>query len=407
MASKKARANFISAFIITLAVLFSPITSYAAVNPVLRQTVIDQALLELEVSDALYAQAPPSVTKPPPESRELFNQELPKENFTAEEKNTLPEGKSQKRKFIRSPLENQDEGGSVSTFDKPRLSRRLIFSDDLWLTLGMELGYIRGNTAYDFDHHTSELEFPFNNPMIGGDIVFGYKDFSFISQFWGTLSSSCASDMKDKDWNGAGQLTSHTESSADLDAIIYDGGLRYDFFRTAIPLKVEGLLIERPDFTIGLLGGYRYEKFDYNCYGVKYTNLGGYETHAGEKSITYKVAYQLPYIGMALDLAQESYGLGVSFKWGLSPSGRDVDNHLLRGLTFPAKYNQHGQAYIGGVTGFYKFRPYSKFNFGLDATFIHIDGRTWEDNSMAPEWDKDQSTDVKQWLMWAGLDYRF
>jgi len=43
----------------------------------------------------------------------------------------------------------------------------------------------------------------------------------------------------------------------------------------------------------------------------------------------------------------------------------------------------------------------------VDATFIKIDGRTWEDNSMDPDWDKDQSTDVKQWLMWAGVDYRF
>ncbi|MFA4888863.1 MAG: omptin family outer membrane protease [Candidatus Omnitrophota bacterium] len=242
----------------------------------------------------------------------------------------------------------------------PRKSTKLKLniSDDWWLGLGLNLGYIKGNTTYDFNHHTSELEFPLNNPMIGGEVILGYKDFSFISELWGTLSSSCASDMKDKDWNGAGGLISHTESSADLDAIICDGGFRYDFFQTFLPFSAEWLTVKQSDvIKFGFLGGYRYEKFDFNCYGVKYPDLGDYEIYAGEKSITYKVAYQLPYIGMAIDLAQEKSGLGISFKYAISPSGRDVDNHLLRGLTFPAKYNQNGQAYIGGVNGFYRFNP--------------------------------------------------
>lgn len=41
---------------------------------------------------------------------------------------------------------------------------------EAYLALGLRFGSLKGNTAYDFDHHTSELEYPMDNGMVGGNL---------------------------------------------------------------------------------------------------------------------------------------------------------------------------------------------------------------------------------------------
>ena len=52
-----------------------------------------------------------------------------------------------------------------------------------YLDVGMRFGYMDGFTSFDFNHRTSELEYPFNCYLGGGTINLGYKDLSLNSEF--------------------------------------------------------------------------------------------------------------------------------------------------------------------------------------------------------------------------------
>lgn len=292
------------------------------------------------------------------------------------------------------------------------------FSDNTnntYLTLGLEFGYLKGNTAYDFDHHTSELEFPMDNGMFGGKFALGLKDLSFNAEIWTQLDRYAGFQMKDKDWTD-GVLVSYTKSKAYMDAIICDANLRYDFYKKNFPEEEEALILAERGITrsdllkfdqikIGALLGYRYERFDFDMYDLWY-QYDGPTTHQGEKVLTYKIKYYLPYLGLAADLCRENFGLGMNIKYSLYPSAYDVDNHLLRGLTFYADYDKNKEALFGSIYGFWEFIKGWKLKAGADGTFIRIDGRTWEENR-DPSWDKDQSTDAKHWMFWSGIEYKF
>lgn len=278
--------------------------------------------------------------------------------------------------------------------------------DDVYLILGLELGYINGNTAYDFNHHTSELEFPMDNWMIGGNFSSGYKNLSFNTEIWTPLENYAGFEMKDKDWDTNGALSSYTKSKAEMDAIIWDANARYDFYEKVIPKDIEALTLLASDkIKIGALLGYRYERFDYDLYDLYYPDLK-ITTHSGEKIGTYKIKYHLPYLGLATDILSKNYGFGMNIKYSFNPTAEDVDNHLLRGLTFYGDYDKHGQVFMGSINAFWRFRKDWKFRFGADTTFIRIDGITWEQNRN-PTWDKDQSTDAHHWILWSGIEYKF
>jgi outer membrane protease len=132
----------------------------------------------------------------------------------------------------------------------------------------------------------------------------------------------------------------------------------------------------------------------------------GQTLYQGTKVLSYKIKYYLPYLGLAADISRKNWGLGMNIKYSFHPTAKDVDNHLLRGLTFFGDYDKHGEALMGNVNAFLKINKNCKLKMGLDATFIRIDGITWED-LRDPGWDKDQSTDARHWIFWSGVEYKF
>jgi outer membrane protease len=218
--------------------------------------------------------------------------------------------------------------------------------------------------------------------------------------------------MKDKDFTSAGTMYLYTKSKADLDAVILDGNVRYDFYKGNIPRKMSFLAIAKTDqIRLGALLGYRYEKFDYEMHDIYYdTDLisgrQGQTLYSGQKVLTYKLQNYLPYLGIAADIIGRSYGLGMTFKYSFYPTAEDVDNHILRGLTFYGQYGNHRNAYMVGLNGFWRWTKLWKVRFGMDATIIRIEGRTWEEQR-SPAWDGDQSTATNEFIYWSGLEYKF
>lgn len=279
-------------------------------------------------------------------------------------------------------------------------------ANDGFLDFGLRFGYIDGNTAYDFDHHTSELQFPFRNLMGGGNISLGYKDFSFNSEIWGSLNSDAGWHMKDKDWDGDGVLISDTLSKAKMNAVILDGNLRYNFYKYAVPEEISQLVLSKSDaIKIGALVGYRYQRFGFNLYGLNYPDYD-LTFYDGQKIGTYRIKYYLPYFGLAADVANDKFGISMSAKYAFSPHVRDEDNHLLRQLTFFGDYKKKGNVFMANLSGFWRFYKGWTLSLGADVSLIRLDGTTWEADH-DPAWDLDQSTDTKQVIYWSGLGYRF
>ncbi len=281
---------------------------------------------------------------------------------------------------------------------------------DYILDLCIMLGYMTGDTTYDFDNHTSELKFPLGNGVIGGNLSLGYGNFSVNSEAWVPFTNHVREKMTDKDW-ALGILISSTDSNTDADALIWDANLRYDFFNKSLFSDEENLALQESDFLkIGVLLGYKYERFDFDMSDLYYEVdlLGGNQgqtLYQGDTVLTYHIKYNLPYIGLAADVLRESYGVRVNLKYSFYPTAEDEDNHLLRGLTFYGDYDD-GSAVIGSMQGFWKINQGWELRAGLDGTLISIDGRTWEE-SHDPSWDRDQDTDSLQGILWLGLSYKF
>jgi outer membrane protease len=126
----------------------------------------------------------------------------------------------------------------------------------------------------------------------------------------------------------------------------------------------------------------------------------------GEKVLTYKIKYYLPYIGLGADVLRQNCGVSLNLKYAICPSAEDVDNHPLRGLTFYGDYNKDGNVFMGSMNVFWNLTKKWKFRVGADATLVRIDGKTW-DETHDPIWDADQSIDTKQFIYWTGLEYKF
>ena len=111
-------------------------------------------------------------------------------------------------------------------------------------------------------------------------------------------------------------------------------------------------------------------------------------------------------MGFSCDIEDKRWGIGGSFSVAVRPTAKDRDDHVLRQLVFFADYDKKGKGFLCDLHGYYFLTPAWKFNVGVDMTYITIDGKTY-DQTHDPLWDQDQSTDLKEFMLWSGLEYRF
>ena len=279
--------------------------------------------------------------------------------------------------------------------------------NDGYLDLGVRTGYMYGQNTFDFDHHTSELEYPMRAYMGGGNITLGYKDFSINMEAWGSLMDDPTSGwhMKDKDWNDSGQMYSYTKSSSDMNAVIWDGSVRYDFFKHSFGKKATSDQAKKLNLKLGALIGYRYERFGYKGFGLY--DAGGTGSYgSGQEIFEYKVKYRLPYYGLAAEMYTQKFGISVIGKYGFCGHADDLDNHVLHSRTNYGDYDGNPNVFMSNIVMFWNFHKNWEAKFGADITLIRINGQTW-DETHNPAWDKDQSIDTKQFIYWIGLGYKF
>ncbi|MFA6349843.1 MAG: omptin family outer membrane protease [Candidatus Omnitrophota bacterium] len=279
-----------------------------------------------------------------------------------------------------------------------------------YLDLGLRTGYIYGQNTYDLNHHVSELEFPFRAYLGGGKMNVGYKDLSINSEVWGSIidDPSAGWHTKDKDWRTTdGALYSDTKSYSDTNAIIWDANLRYNIFRYSFDQKKAYSTDRNSDnIKVGVLLGYRYERFGYKDYGLYQTCYDDSSYGDGEMVSEYKVKYRLPYYGMAMDLKNNKFGVSMSAKYGFKVHAQDYDNHVLRDLHFYGDYKSNGNVFMANFSLFWNFWKNWEASVGADAALIRINGATWDDTHN-PSWDTDQSIDTQQFIYWMGLGYKF
>lgn len=297
----------------------------------------------------------------------------------------------------------QQEAVSSPFFERHKIIGETL--DEIELEVTLKIGYIAGDTTYDFNNHVSELMFPFDNWMGGADVNAGFRNVSFNIGFWAPIDKEAGSKMTDKDWAGA-TLISSTESRAELDAVIAEGYMRYDFYEGSAPRNIEPLALLASDgIKLGALLGYKYERFDYDLYDL-YDRILGTLSNQDEKIGTYQIQYHIPYIGIAADILRKKFKFSMNLKYSPFPTAKDVDNHLLRSLTFYGDYDKPKYAVMFGIEGIWGLVNDWNFGLGLDGTFARIDGITW-DETHNPAWDKDQFTKLTQVLFWSELKYRF
>ncbi|MCD4779516.1 MAG: omptin family outer membrane protease [Candidatus Omnitrophica bacterium] len=262
---------------------------------------------------------------------------------------------------------------------------------------GLDVGYLSGNTTYDFNNGVSELSFPMSNWMLGSNLSAGFNNFSINGSVWATLLDDYAGDdMSDKDWCG-GCLWFYTESDAHMDAVIWDVNFRYDFYH-----EKNGNRKGKAAFLIG----YTSQRFNYDLFGIKDVLYGqDYSEYDGVEVIEYEIEYRLPYIGLAGEFSKNKWDISLDLCFSPYATADDIDQHLLRDLTFYGNYDS-GYAWIARLNGRYHLKPEWYLDMGVSATVINIEGHTWEE-SRDPVWDADQNTTSLQILGRVGVTYEF
>lgn len=297
------------------------------------------------------------------------------------------------------------------------IEKELDLLENMNATLGLQAGYFQGDTIYhiSFDnpwgiggHGESELEWPLANPLIG---IFGSisyyrevgidekRDKAKLNLSWYTnITKDTGKKMKDSDWieNDVGYINTFypgypawnnpgKDFFGELDtyldkANIFEVSYLYNLF---LQKKI----------SIGLLAGWRYQKFEFYGKNLDQKGYGPYEQIINDwratvsdetiasKWIEYEAKHQIPYLGIATELSlTEKFKLNIKFGYSDWVRIRDTDTHLYPDwdaanpgfdLNMISKSSCKGEAYLGAIEGIWRFLP--NWNFGIEASYINID----------------------------------
>jgi len=248
--------------------------------------------------------------------------------------------------------------------------------------LAIGTGYLAGDTRYEINFvesgisGKSELVFPFDNWLVGGNISAGYYPLYLNFQGWGNIAEKTTGGMTDKDWEN-GALVSSTKSDYRAQIAILDFNLLYNFWQGEKPWgDVLGSLKKQ---RLGLLVGYRYENFKDDIIGVKdlFTNISSYP---GQRVLDYEVQYRIPYLGLdwqyfddLVDRVFDGWGVNVQVCGSPYVTAKDKDYHLLRNKL--AEGSAVGSAFLLGLNTFIKTRSHWIGRLGFNYTGIWTNGK--------------------------------
>ncbi len=236
-------------------------------------------------------------------------------------------------------------------------------SSDNTFGIGIGIGFMSGNTLYHISAYDatggieSELEFPLKTLLLG--LEYGYvgrnargQDDLKIGIQWFMNIDNGSGKLKDSDWLtdsvdiievGAPHpgLDIYSESDITLKANIIDLRASYNFWPS-------------DSLSVGPLGGFLYQNFQFDASNVHQVGYGPYNTpsYTGSVSglvLTYEVTYTIPYLGIHSEmLVSRSFQAFLDLGYSPWASAEDRDDHVLRKKVSKAKTK--GSAYLAAIT---------------------------------------------------------
>lgn len=317
-------------------------------------------------------------------------------------------------------LSLEDLPETISLSDESEIED-FIFLDSLGekaveLYLGAHYGYLGGHTLYQisFDGGKSELEFPLESwSVLGVRFAANFPKSKLLFENTGYISTNDESgDMYDSDWGADDVLTSDTVSDAYLKLLIWDTSLGYTFWNNLY--ADYGYNEWNVAFTA--LGGYRHEYFKYMIYNL-YNTSRTICTNTGPV-LKYRVTYNIPYLGLKINLAkpQADWGIGTRFCFSPFVRAKDFDDHLLRDKrTFG---ECRGWAAMVGANLFYHLNDSWTLQGGVDYANIRTAGeqtQEWYGDDPAGAGDEtgssvggiDDNIYSNQLYYWGRINYQF
>ena len=227
---------------------------------------------------------------------------------------------------------------------------------------GYGIGYLNGNTLYHISVYDatggieSELEFPLNTVLFGLEGGYVSKNAKGQDEFriglqWSMNMGSSSGKLKDSDWltdsvdiievgSPHPGLDIYSESDIALKANIIDLRGSYNNWIS-------------DNLSIGPLGGFLYQNFQFDASNVHQVGYGpyapGYTGSVSGRVLTYEVTYTILYFGMHTEIPFSNKFQAV-VDLGYSPwaSAEDKDDHILRQKISKAKTS--GSAYLASIT---------------------------------------------------------
>jgi outer membrane protease len=288
------------------------------------------------------------------------------------------------------------------------------------LALALGIGYLAGDTRYEINFTDSgvtgksELIFPFNDWLGGGNILLGYYPLYVNFQGWTNITKRTNCGMIDKDWTDD-ELVSYTESDNEALIRILDANLLFNFWQGDRPLGDVANKFKKGRF--GLLVGYKYENFKYDIIGIRDVLT---DIRVGE----YEVTYRIPYLGLNLqysndivDKVLDSWGFNLQACGSPYVKAKDKDYHLLRNKLMEG--DTKGEAFLLGLSMFFKTKINWIWRLGFDYTDIRTKGKQsqywYGDDPVTDGFDDtgaridgiDLGIRSSQYLFWGFMQYNF
>lgn len=264
--------------------------------------------------------------------------------------------------------------------------------------VALGIGMLRGDTRYEIGgvatwsdgstiaqpDPTSQLIWPLDVYMLhlNADILLADR-FKLSLGVKKNIRDS-AGKMEDSDWGiywldgiaGARQdtLDYYSESSTDLDALIWDATAGY-------------VLYLHPSLTITGLLGYLHEDFDIDAYNTTqwypsyplYTGNTLPPEYYNRKMITYEITYDIPYLGLETTWhVNDAIRLQADFGYTTYAKAEDKDHHLVGayGQGSISKTDADGRAWMYGFHGTAHLSRHWALGAGYDFLKIEVHGDT-------------------------------
>lgn len=255
---------------------------------------------------------------------------------------------------------------STTVFAEQIDSNNNIFDSDRF-SGSINIGTLSGQTkerVYDPDENgrkVSQLNWKYSNAaIVKSEISWNLiPNLSLGVSAWSTIARK-GGKMDDYDWLKSSQTKWTDYSSHPNTHLNYAN--EYD-------LNVKAWILDEKDYRVGVLAGYKENRYSFNAKGGTYSYDNGSDTgHFRDKMVVigYKQRYKIPYIGLLGSYRYNKFEVDADFKYSGWVKTSDNDEHYLKKTTYKAKINKQKYYSLTGSVGYYL----------ADNIKVYVDG-TW------------------------------